>query len=195
MVPALPIGKLLTEAGLISEGQLQTALYDQQIYADMRLGDILVSRGWLKQETIDFFVENLQRARLSRLRIRLGDCFVKAALIDEAQVESILAEQDLNHVRFGSVAVLKGYISQKTLDFFLKYVFPQSSKIKQSFWQSTNGHLGHEPTFDHLYEVQKVQPKALNRQYQPTTPKSATQGVRANSLQSRNDIEDIHWMG
>ena len=50
-----PIGELLTSAGLISEGQLQTALYDQQAYQDMRLGEILATRGWLHQKTADFF--------------------------------------------------------------------------------------------------------------------------------------------
>lgn len=135
MIPSLPLGELLTEAGLISKGQLQTALYDQQSYNDMLLGEILVTRGWISQKTIDFFVEFLQRSRLKKVKSRLGDCFVQAALIDQDQVDSILKEQELNHVRFGSIAVLKGYISQETLDFFLKYVFPQNNKIGKTYWQ------------------------------------------------------------
>ncbi|MGB2925592.1 MAG: hypothetical protein WBB82_09845 [Limnothrix sp.] len=118
------IGKLLTEAGLISTGQLQTALYDQQIYSDMRVGEILALRGWLSQRTADFFGDFLQSDQVTKEKLLLGEYFLNANLVSQKQINEILAEQQLNHVRFGSIAVLKGYISQETLDFFLKRVNP-----------------------------------------------------------------------
>ena len=50
------LGVLLQDAHLISDVQVQVALVDQKAY-QMRLGDILVLHGWLKKQTIDFFVE------------------------------------------------------------------------------------------------------------------------------------------
>ena len=49
------LGVLLQDAHLISDFQIQIALIDQQAYG-MRLGDVLVLHGWLKQETLDFFL-------------------------------------------------------------------------------------------------------------------------------------------
>ena len=52
-----PIGEILQEAGLITSPQLQVALRDQTYYQDMRLGEILALRGWVGQETADFFAQ------------------------------------------------------------------------------------------------------------------------------------------
>ncbi len=129
---ARPIGELLTEAGLISEGQLQAALYDQQLYQDLRLGEILSLRGWIKQETADFLVSCISSTPQA-LQLPLGQCFCQAGLLDEDQLSNVLQEQRVNHMRFGAIAVLKGYISQNTLDFFLKHFFPEQKKQGQYF--------------------------------------------------------------
>jgi hypothetical protein len=42
----------------------------------------------------------------------------QAALLDEKQIKIILQEPKQLWVRFGSVAVLKGWLKQETLDFF-----------------------------------------------------------------------------
>ncbi|HEY9768904.1 MAG TPA: hypothetical protein V6C71_10480 [Coleofasciculaceae cyanobacterium] len=52
-----PIGEILQEADLITSPQLEVALRDQNYYQDMRLGEILALRGWIKQDTADFFVQ------------------------------------------------------------------------------------------------------------------------------------------
>lgn len=46
------IGDRLVEAGIISPMQLQVALYDQA-HMNMRLGDVLIARGWIDQETLE----------------------------------------------------------------------------------------------------------------------------------------------
>lgn len=123
-----PIGKLLQEASLISEAQLQVAVYDCNIYQNMRLGEILASRGWIEQETADFFAEEWFKL-LAALppQYPLGHYLHQAALIDEVQIESILKEQKQTWMRFGSVAVLRGWIKQDTLDFFLQNLFPAAA--------------------------------------------------------------------
>jgi hypothetical protein len=53
-----PLSKLLLEADLVSPAQIEVALHDQTIYEDLRLGDILALRGWIKSETADFFIND-----------------------------------------------------------------------------------------------------------------------------------------
>ncbi len=52
IVQTKPIGSYLIELGLITKSQVNIALTDQQV-TGMRLGEILVERGWLSQQTID----------------------------------------------------------------------------------------------------------------------------------------------
>ena len=47
-------GSYLLDAGLITECQIDVVLRDQQA-TGMRFGDILVERGWVKRQTIEFF--------------------------------------------------------------------------------------------------------------------------------------------
>ena len=52
-----PIGEILKDAALITSPQLEVALRDQTYYEDMRLGEILALRGWIEQDTADFFAQ------------------------------------------------------------------------------------------------------------------------------------------
>lgn len=57
------LGDYLVEAGLISEAQIHVALNDQNLAAQqgspMKFGEILATRGWVKQQTIDYFMKKL----------------------------------------------------------------------------------------------------------------------------------------
>lgn len=55
---AKPIGSYLLEAGLLSQGQIDVALADQQ-YTDMTFGEIVATRGWVKQQTIDYLMQKV----------------------------------------------------------------------------------------------------------------------------------------
>lgn len=52
------IGGYLIEAGLLSPAQVEVVLSDQEL-TGMRFGEILVSRGWLKSQTIEFLFQNV----------------------------------------------------------------------------------------------------------------------------------------
>ena len=52
------IGRYLVEAGLLSPAQVELALADQE-QTGMRFGEILVCRGWLKQQTIEFLMQEV----------------------------------------------------------------------------------------------------------------------------------------
>lgn len=129
------LGEILREADLITEAQIQVALQDQQ-YSPLPIGEILVVRGWLHQETVDFFAESWPRMVKTRDRRPLGYYLQQAYLLQEDQVNLILEEQRKLGVRFGSVAVLKGWVKQKTLDYFLEHLMPEA--ITTSAFQGRN---------------------------------------------------------
>lgn len=57
-LPASPLKRLggyLVEAGLLTHDQVSVILNDQQA-TGMRFGDIVVARGWLKEQTIEWIV-------------------------------------------------------------------------------------------------------------------------------------------
>ncbi|MDX2272021.1 MAG: hypothetical protein NW237_08735 [Cyanobacteriota bacterium] len=57
--PKEPIGQVFKRAGLLSEAQVQIALMDQAQYAGTLFGEIVVMRGWIKPETLAFFLNTI----------------------------------------------------------------------------------------------------------------------------------------
>ena len=53
------LGYYLVEAGLITQAQVDVALNDQKIMDDMRFGEVLVARGWIKQQTLDYLIRKI----------------------------------------------------------------------------------------------------------------------------------------
>lgn len=49
------LGGYLIEAGLLTPGQVDVALNDQKL-TGMRFGEILSTRGWVKQQTIEYLM-------------------------------------------------------------------------------------------------------------------------------------------
>ena len=119
-----PIGEILQEADLISTPQLEVALRDQVYNRDLRLGEILALRGWIKQDTADFFVQEWFKIINSRVEHPIGFYLRKAGLLEEDDVERILTLQNKHSLRFGDTAVKQGLIKPNTVDFFLQNLFP-----------------------------------------------------------------------
>jgi hypothetical protein len=118
------LGELLHKADLISQAQIEVALHDQQQHIEMRFGEILALRGWLKQETADFFAEHWQTLVKEASKDVLGSYLQRARLLDEVQVATLLKEQQQTGYRLGALAVLHGWLKQQTLDFFLESLYP-----------------------------------------------------------------------
>ncbi|MEN9224167.1 MAG: hypothetical protein Q6L60_14675 [Thermostichus sp. HHBFW_bins_43] len=118
------IGQVLVQAGLLTEAQVQVALQDQS-YCGVRFGEILVTRGWIKQETVDFLVEQWPALLSRQDKMPLGECLQAAGLLTPAQVEQAIREQRINGMRIGAVIVLNGWLKKTTVDFFLKGLAPQ----------------------------------------------------------------------
>ncbi|OKH19009.1 hypothetical protein [[Limnothrix rosea] IAM M-220] len=121
----------LIKAGLLNEVQVQVALHDQTLHPDMRISEILALRGWIAEETVDFF-DLVWAMRIKQTeRQPIGQYFIEARLITEAQVDDVLAEQKISNLRFGEVAILKGYLKEETVRFFVQHLFPENLKVKK----------------------------------------------------------------
>lgn len=115
-----PLGLVLQRAGLVTTKQVETALKDLEFLSNSRIGEIMVSRGWITQQTADFFAEQWPQLTHLQSKLPLGQHLKAAGLINDSQINIILQEQTTSGLKFGASAVLKGIISQTTLDFFLE---------------------------------------------------------------------------
>ncbi len=118
-----PLGELLSEAGLISAQQIEIALRDQIINnPGTKIGKIFASRGWIKQKTADFFVEEWHQLVEQNQKYPLVYYFRAAALLNEREIQYILEERNNSEkkIRFHHLAVQKGLIKKETADFFVK---------------------------------------------------------------------------
>ncbi|MEB3357836.1 MAG: hypothetical protein VKK04_13990 [Synechococcales bacterium] len=52
------LGSYLVDAGLITDAQVSVALNDQQA-TGMRFGEVLATRGWVKQQTIEYLMTKI----------------------------------------------------------------------------------------------------------------------------------------
>ena len=76
------LGNYLMEAGLLTEAQINVALADQEI-TGMRLGEALVRRGWVKEETIEYLMKKVilpERQNTTDNDLEVSQNLVKALL-------------------------------------------------------------------------------------------------------------------
>ncbi|WP_017297310.1 hypothetical protein [Nodosilinea nodulosa] len=179
-----PLGEMLQRAGLLSQAQLDVVLRDQQWQPDLRIGDILELRGWVKRDAIEFFAEQWPKLVAVGRDSPIGYYFQQAGLLDAHQVEALLKEQAQAGLRIGALAVLHGWLSQETLDWFLRSLAPEESAssafIKRKQVNNGDGPAG--PVSDHR-----------------GSPASQPQPKMATDLQadapSKPQPDDISWAG
>ena len=126
------LGEILIEAGLVSNSQLEVALNEQKEYSHLRLGEILALHGWLKQETSDFFAESWVKLLRENYKRPLGYYLQEAGILTTRQIKEIIDEQKRLGIKFGLIAILRGWLNDQTLEFFLKYLaveYPKKIKF------------------------------------------------------------------
>ena len=117
-----PLGKVLEQAGLISDYQIRSALEIQARDNQVKFGKILVSQGIVKQKTVDFFADQLPQLVQQPKTQPLGYYLQQASLIDAAQIEALLEEQKQRKLLLGELIIEKGWLTEKTLNFFLQFL-------------------------------------------------------------------------
>ena len=132
------IGEILQQADLVSKAQIEVALLDQKRYQDLglghlKIGDVFALRGWIKQETTDFFVQRWNSLLTQEDQKPLGYYLREAALLDEQQINYLLAEQQKaqRKLRLGELAYLQGWLKLKTVDYFVENLSPKLSHSKE----------------------------------------------------------------
>ena len=117
-----PIGEVLQEAGLMTDNQVEEILQYQVGNRHLKFGEIAVMWRIIKQETVDFFVDIFPQLIVDNNKKPVGEYLKLANLLNEEQIYSILSEQHQTNLRFGEVAVQKGWLQQETIDFVLQYL-------------------------------------------------------------------------
>ncbi|MEM8720548.1 MAG: hypothetical protein AAGE84_14795 [Cyanobacteria bacterium P01_G01_bin.39] len=158
-----PIGEILQEAGLITNPQLELALRDQNYYEDLRLGEILALRGWIKQDTADFFVQEWFKLINQKIDHPIGFYLNKAGLLSEQDIKFILVQQHKYSLRFGDTAVKQGLIKPNTIDFFLKNLFPSQLPRKNPNHQKTIQQVKNKITSEDITMWAKLSSEKITR--------------------------------
>ena len=132
-----PLGQVLEQAGLISDFQIRTALEIQSTSLEIqdkgyrvKFGTILVSQGIVKQKTVDFFAGQLPKLLQQPRTQPLGYYLQEAGLIDTQQIETLLEEQKQTGILLGELLLEKGWLREKTLNFFLQHLQQTEKKLK-----------------------------------------------------------------
>ena len=123
------LGEILQEAGLVSQFQIESALLNQMTCPNLKIGEMLAQQDLIKPETADFFVQDWSNVITQPEKNALGYYLRRAAILNSAQIEIILAQQRVSGVRFGTVAVFQGFLKTTTLDFFLENLYPQELHV------------------------------------------------------------------
>jgi hypothetical protein len=190
-----PLGEMLRRAGLLSPAQLAVVLQDQQWQPDLRIGDILELRGWVKRDAIEFFAEQWPQLATNGRDQPIGYYFQQAGLLDAHQVDALLQEQAQAGLRIGALAVLHGWLSQETLDWFLRSLAPEeaaaSAFIKRKQASDSDGQ---RPALrgDRASQAGQAGAKSQAAQAQPSPPKPVA-GPPANAA-TEPPVDDIPWV-
>ena len=126
------LGTILQQAGLVTAKQVEQALKQQTRNRDRKIGEILVDRGRINPQTVDFFAEQWFKLAREKPKQPIGQYLKQAALLNESQIQAILREQQQTEQKFGEMAIAKGWIERKTINFFLRYSTPRTAKLKVS---------------------------------------------------------------
>lgn len=181
-----PLGEMLQRAGLLSQAQLDVVLQDQQWQPDLRIGDILELRGWVKRDAIEFFAEQWPQLATVGRDNPIGYYFQQAGLLNSQQVDALLKEQKQAGLRIGALAVLHGWLSQETLDWFLRSLAPEES-TSSAFMKRKQANES-----DRLNPAGQAQPKPQATQAQPN-PQKTVIGPPAKEP-TEPTADDISWV-
>jgi hypothetical protein len=119
------IGEVLVASGLITAGQLQRALNIQQVEPDRLLGEILVDMGCLTPEELVSAAIGQLADRIAGHQGRstlVGQVLVDAKLINQAQLDSALAYQQLHGGKLGEILVRLRLASQPQIETILRHL-------------------------------------------------------------------------
>ena len=106
-----PLGRMLVDAGLVSEVQVEDAARAQAEYKRIPLGQILVGHGKLSRNE----AELAERLRADSA-MRLGDVLIEQGLVEDQDVQHAVREQQrLRQLRLGDILVERGLVTEEAV--------------------------------------------------------------------------------
>lgn len=182
-----PLGAVLEQAGLVSSTQVEIALKEQPQYQELRIGEILARHGWIKSETAEFFAQRWPTLQNQRRQQPLGQYLKEAALLTEAQIQEILAEQKRTGRKFGEIAVFKGWVSKRTIEFFLNVLSPEQKPTRSArliHWQPTKAE-----------SIKKIRDRLIkNTQCNPVWLLKLYQNILQGEVRSTHSLEQTELL-
>ncbi|NJL45483.1 MAG: hypothetical protein HC922_06570 [Leptolyngbyaceae cyanobacterium SM2_3_12] len=181
----------MKQAGLLSTAQLQVVLQDQKWQPDLRIGDILELRGWVKRDAIEFFAEQWPQVANGHRDQPIGYYLQQAGLLNSQQVQALLQEQSQAGLRLGALAVLRGWLSQATLDWFLRSLAPEESGASAYIKRKQTEETDRDP-------ISPADPSRLDRQgttWQPGQQKGVPVAPKPQAdVIAEPKLDDIPWV-
>lgn len=177
------LGLILVEAALITPAQLEVALNNQQHF-DYLIGEVIALHGWVKKETIEFFAENWFQLMLTNNPLPIGHYLQMASLLDQTQINEILTEQKKLGLRFGATAVLKGWVKQETMDYFLV-----SLKSEMSTRSAFQTHQLSLEVLEQIREARTTKQSKTQQKKRSQSPKARKSGQDSHIIISESSIE------
>ncbi len=111
--PFNPIGKILTEKGLISQTDIDVALAEQKKIKERKLGEVIAAKHNVSQKSINDAIKRMMQRRQGMHRARIGDILVAAGLITKGQLDEALAAQTRDKKKpLGAMLVERGLLTE-----------------------------------------------------------------------------------
>jgi type II secretory ATPase GspE/PulE/Tfp pilus assembly ATPase PilB-like protein len=110
------VGRILSDAGIVSDTDIKEALNIQQKLRSRRVGEIIAETANLKQEKIEKTLQDsIAQGNIPR-NARIGDILVSAGLVTREQVDLALATQkEGKGKKIGALLIEQGLISEEQL--------------------------------------------------------------------------------
>lgn len=129
-----PLGEQLLESGLLTEAQLEQALFLQKQNPERLLGQILIESEFLTQSEFESFMQ----ARIG-IQQPLGELLIQRGLIQREQLNQALSIQMQSGPAakpLGQLLVEQGAIAQEMLDEIVSQQAKQQASVRQQMGKS-----------------------------------------------------------
>jgi type II secretory ATPase GspE/PulE/Tfp pilus assembly ATPase PilB-like protein len=111
-----PVGRILSDAGMVSNEDIGEALNDQQKLRNRRMGEILAETANVKQEHIEETMQDIIAKGKISPNARIGEILISAGLVTREQVDTALAIQKKDKgKKIGEILIEKGLITEEQL--------------------------------------------------------------------------------
>jgi type II secretory ATPase GspE/PulE/Tfp pilus assembly ATPase PilB-like protein len=123
------VGTMLKKEDMVTHHAMETALEEQRILREKKLGEIIAEKEDIPHTEIERIIKNAYEMGKESARMKVGDILIEAGLVTEEQVEDALTVQGVGkRKKIGYILIDRNIITEKQLltvlavKFFLRFV-------------------------------------------------------------------------